>query len=102
MIAHKANVHLVDNYGWSPLHRAAMYNHVEAINALLKGGANVNQLDKNQFSPLWWAARKNHREAVRALLDAGADPHLGWSPLDDDRVKDEMKKFIRERASRSE
>ena len=69
---------------------------------MLKGGANVNQLDKNQFSPLWWAARKNHREAVRALLDAGADPHLGLSPLDDDNVEDEMKKFIRERASRSE
>ena len=48
LIAHKANVHLVDNYGWSPLHRAAMYNHVEAINALLKGGANVNQLDNYQ------------------------------------------------------
>ena len=35
--------------------------------------------------------------AVTALLDAGADPHLGESPLDDDRVKDEMKKFIREK-----
>ena len=78
-----------------------MKNHLVAINALLKGGANVDQLDKNQFSPLWWAARKNHREAVRALLDAGADPHLGESPLDSKYVKDEMKKFIRERASRS-
>ena len=81
-----------------------MNNHVEAIDALLKGGANVNQLDKDQVSPLWLAARYNHREAVSALLDAGADPHLGKSPLDDDDddVKDEMKKFIRERASRSE
>ena len=135
LIAHKANVHLVDKDGWSPLHLAAMKNHVvainallkgganvdqlnkaqqsplfwaasenhcEAIDALLKGGANVNQLDKDQVSPLWLAARYNHREAVSALLDAGADPHLGQSPLDDLVVKDEMKKFIRERASRSE
>ena len=73
MIAHKANVHLVDNYGWSPLHRAAMYNHVEAINALLKGGANVNQLDNYQQSPLLKAAMENHVEAINALVEAGAN-----------------------------
>ena len=48
LIAHKANVHLVDNVGWSPLHWAAANNHVDAIDALLKGGANVNQLDNYQ------------------------------------------------------
>ena len=73
LIAHKANVHLVDNYGWSPLHRAAMYNHVEAINALLKGGANVNQLDNYQQSPLLKAAMENHVEAINALVEAGAN-----------------------------
>ena len=130
-----ANVHLGDKIGWSPLHKAARYNHVEAISALLKGGANVNQLDKDLASPLyyaaiefqveaidalikaganvnqltkgqvsilWLAARCNHREAVSALLDAGADPHIGDSPLDADYVKDEMKRFIRERTSRSD
>ena len=102
LIAHKANVHLVDNNGWSALHEAAMCNHVEAIDALLKGGANVNQLEKYKTSPLWVAAWNNRREAVTALLDAGADPHLGQSPLDDPVVRDEMKKFIRERACRSE
>ena len=94
LIAHKANVHLVDKDGWHPLHWAAFKNHVEAINALLKGGANVNQLDKYyQASPLWSAARHNHCEAVTALLDAGADPHPGESPLDDDDVKDELQQF---------
>ena len=77
-------------------------NHVVAINALVEAGANVNQLDEEQRSPLWEAARENHREAVTAVLDAGADHHLGVSPLDSDHVKDGMKKFIRERASRSE
>ena len=70
-IAHKANVHLVDKYGYSPLHRAARWNHVLAINALLKGGANVNQLNNSQYSPLLWAAMNNHRETVTALLGAG-------------------------------
>ena len=92
---------LVDKDGWSPLHRAAANNQVEAIDALLKAGANVNQLSKSQAPPLWFAAANNHREAVTALLDAGADPHLGLSPLDIGGVKDEMKKFIRERASKS-
>ena len=108
LIAHKANVHLVDEGGWTPLHHGAGENHVEAINALLKGGAKVNQLNKGQMSPLFCAAWShaagltlvggcNHREAVTALLDAGADPHLGLSPLDNSYVKDEMKKFIREK-----
>ena len=101
LIAHKANVHLVDKYERSPLHYAARYNHVEAINALLKAGANVNQLSKDQVSPLWYAARQNHREAVSALLDAGADSHLGESPLDSNLVKDEMKRFIREKIGQS-
>ena len=126
LIAHKANVHLVDNYGWSPLHRAAMYNHVEAINALLKAGAditqplflvaeknhvtvlsallkagaNVNQLDQTQRSPLFVAALKNHREAVCTLLDAGADPHLAKSPISHPRVKEEMKKLMRGKYTR--
>ena len=102
MLKAGANVDQLNNYQQSPLHYAARYNQVEAINALLKAGANVNQLNKDQASPLYWTARYNHREAVTALLDAGADPHLGLSPLDDDNVEDEMKKFIRERASRSE
>ena len=91
LIAHKANVYLVDKYGWSALAWAARENHVEAINALLKGGANVNQLNNSQYSPLLWAAMNNHRETVTALLGAGADPHLGDSPLDHYLVRDEMK-----------
>ena len=79
-----------------------MNNHVEAIDALLKGGANVNQLSKSQGSPLWYAAMKNHREAVSALLDAGADPHLAKSPISHPRVKEEMKKLMREKYTRGE
>jgi len=58
-------------------------------------------LDNTGWSPLLLAARQNHREAVTALLDAGADPHLGDSPLTDRYVKDEMKKFIREKIGQS-
>ena len=126
LIAHKANVHLVDECGQSPLGVAAENNHVEAINALLKAGADitqplflaaeknhvtalsalleagadVNQLDQTQRSPLFVAALKNHREVVCTLLDAGADPHLAKSPISHPRVKEEMKKLMREKYTR--
>ena len=72
LIAHKANVHLVDKYQQSSLHHAAMMNHVEAINALLKAGANVNQPDMDQCSPLHHAALFDQADAINALLKAGA------------------------------
>ena len=68
-----ANVHLGDKIGWSPLHKAARYDHVEAISALLKGGANVNQLDKDLASPLYYAAIEFQVETIDALIKAGAN-----------------------------
>ena len=71
LIAHKANVHLVNKDGYSHLHRAAMKNHVEAINALLKGGANVNQLDNYQQSTLLPASLKKCRLGGVEVLSFG-------------------------------
>jgi len=72
----------------TPLHRASMGGHVEAVRVLLQHGADVNALD-GMFaaSPLVWAVegRRNskHRGAdhigVARLLIAGGVP-LEWIP----------------------
>lgn len=72
----------------TPLHRAAMGGHVDAVRVLLKYGADVNALD-GMFAapPLVWAVEgrrtvkhsgADHVGVARLLIAAGSP--LGWSP----------------------
>jgi ankyrin repeat protein len=71
-----------DHDGVTALHRAAMAGRVDAVRALIAGGANVNALD-GMFSgtPLLWAAggpgnnpdpHADYRSVARELLAAGS------------------------------
>ena len=72
----------------TPLHRAAMSGHPEAVSVLLKFGADVNARD-GMFaaSPLVWAVEgrghskqpgTDHVEVARRLIAAGSP--LDWTP----------------------
>jgi ankyrin repeat protein len=70
----------------TPLHRAAMGGHADAVRVLLKFGANVAATD-GMFSatPLVWAVEGrnskhggDHVEVARLLIAAGSA--LGWTP----------------------
>jgi ankyrin repeat protein len=72
----------------TPLHRAAMGGHADAVRVLLQYGANVNATD-DMFSatPLVWAVEgrrtskhtgADHVEVARLLIAAGSP--LGWTP----------------------
>ncbi len=72
----------------TPLHRASMAGHVDAVRVLLKHGANVNAQDGMfSASPLVWAvegrSHSKHRDAdhvgVARLLIAAGVP-LDWTP----------------------
>jgi len=80
-----AEVNFKDNAGYSPLHLAARYGHLEIVKILLQAGAKLDILDKFGWSPLHKAAYREHLEIVKILLQAGADPDIqnnhGWSTL---------------------
>ena len=72
----------------TPLHRAAMAGHAEAVRVLLKYGADVNATDGMfSASPLVWAVEgrshatdpaADHVTVARLLIAAGCP--LDWTP----------------------
>jgi ankyrin repeat protein len=71
--------------GLTALHHAAREGHLEAVNALLAGGADVNALSTDKSTPLLVATINGHFDTAMRLLERGADPKLateaGATPL---------------------
>lgn len=69
---------------YTPLLFAVRAGHLDAVGALLDGGANVNDAAPDGTSALVIAAINAHWELGALLLDRGADPNAaaqGWTPL---------------------
>lgn len=65
-----------DAHGLTPLMWAARAGAVEAMKALLDGGADPDTRDvTNEWTPLFHAIHTQQAEAVRLLLDRGVDPN---------------------------
>ena len=62
-----------NQYGDSPLHKAAKSGHTELVLLLIENGADVNAKDKWGVTPLHWAARKGRKEIAELLINKGAD-----------------------------
>jgi ankyrin repeat protein len=71
--------------GLTALHHAAREGHLEAVLALLAGGADVNALSTDKSTPLLVATINGHFDMAMRLLERGADPKLasenGATPL---------------------
>ncbi|KAJ2947777.1 hypothetical protein O0L34_g9559 [Tuta absoluta] len=67
-------VHARDGDGYTPLHRAAYGNHVEAICYLLSMNASVGAKTDLGWTPLHSACNWNNYLAASRLLAAGSDP----------------------------
>jgi len=70
-----------DEAGYTPLHYAAWFGHLEAARYLISIGADVAaiSMDPLRNQPLHAAATSGHHEIVRLLLDRGADPRAEQS-----------------------
>lgn len=59
--------------GATALHKAALNDNTEVLNALIEAGAKVDAVDHRGFTPLHFAASRS-LTASKALVLAGADP----------------------------
>ena len=82
-----ANPDIRDNDGNTPLHYAALFGDITAMNYLVGMNAKVNQPNSRGETPLILAVHRRDPSLVRALMEAGADPKIadamaGKSALD--------------------
>jgi uncharacterized protein len=72
--------------GCRPLHIAAVWGDVQAIEMLVAAGADVDGRGEFNFTPLYNAVGQGHVAAARRLLELGASPHThgdwGGTPAD--------------------
>ena len=80
-------VSMPDEEGYTPLHYAAYFGHVEVARYLVGIGADLTaiSLDPLRSLPLHAAASSGQLEITTLLLQAGADPNAEqtgqWTPL---------------------
>jgi ankyrin repeat protein len=73
--------------GWTPLHLAAFFGHLDAARLLLDAGADVHAVSQNSLTntPLHAATAGKHEEVALLLLDNGARSDVvdagGYTPL---------------------
>ncbi len=72
LVREGANQDIKNKKGMTPLHIAAHFGCVDAINALVVG-ANKEAVDVKWCTPLHFAANKGHVEAAQVLVLASAD-----------------------------
>ncbi|KAK2152522.1 hypothetical protein LSH36_326g04083 [Paralvinella palmiformis] len=83
--ASHVSIHSRDSRGYTVLHVAAFYGHVEIVDVILQLGALVNGADYFRQTPLHLASKHGHQAATLLLLHNGAmfnaKDSLGNTPL---------------------
>ncbi|XP_004680082.1 PREDICTED: transient receptor potential cation channel subfamily A member 1 [Condylura cristata] len=62
-------LNVMDNFGNTPMHWAALKNQAESVKFLLSRGANPNLRNSNMMAPLHLAVQGLHNEVVKVLTD---------------------------------
>ena len=62
-----------DYVGWTPLHEAANFGHLETVNYLLDYGADIDHRGDAGITPLIDAASCGHVQMMQLLIERGAN-----------------------------
>ena len=75
----KCALNASDEYGWTPLHIAAIHNDLDMVKTLIYKGAYLNALDINSYTPLTLARQNHSKEVCQYLRKNGAKEISGSS-----------------------
>ena len=73
LLMDNADVHRKDQYGCTPLHRAASHGLVTAMESLIHRHADVHATDNYGDTPLFKAVKSGNADAVALLIDNQAE-----------------------------
>ena len=76
LINHGANVNLVDNKNYTPIHLAALTSAPRSLKFLLAIGCNINTKNKYNMTPLHCAIKIGSLDTFNVALESGADLHI--------------------------
>ncbi len=80
-----ADINAVDDYGDTPLLKAAYYDRYKVVEFLMDRGANPNIAQKQGVTPLMDACQRGNYKSVAPLVSKGADVNArndkGWTAL---------------------
>lgn len=62
--------------GYTPLHVASHFGHVNMVRFLIQNGADVNAINSHGYTPLHQAAQQGHTLIVNLLLEHQASPNV--------------------------
>lgn len=71
--SNKKMVNAGDEFGITPLHFAAINNHIQVVTYLISRGGRVNSKTKKGITPLYGACSEGRKEIVEMLIASGAD-----------------------------
>lgn len=75
LIAYKADVNILDNQGWAPIHYASYYNHVDCVVHLVHKDKRLLELtstDESVSTPVLLAASSGALDVLKCLIVLGA------------------------------
>ena len=73
LLEHNADPNALDHQGYTPLHIALMYGHLDMVRLLLELDVDVNTWAKGSTMPLHRASEWGQLEVARMLLEHDAD-----------------------------
>jgi len=71
----------IDHEGFSILHMAVSWDHLEVLDGAIAAGGDVNaRFEGGKQTAVALAVARGHHEALRRILAAGATPNVGGDP----------------------
>jgi ankyrin repeat protein len=73
LIQSKADINMVDDHGWGPLHQTCWFGNTQLVQLLLQSGADIDSQDCGGGSPLHLASFGGHLSVIQILLEHNAE-----------------------------